>query len=79
MDSIQGSLTQGSGLAFLTVVRGRRVASKPRDRASSRPIQAVLAIADSDARGANNTQEITYGSWNHLNLGIFCLCDFSGG
>ncbi len=54
MDSIQGSLTHGSGLAFLTVVREGRVASKPRDRARPRPLQAVLAIADSDARGANN-------------------------
>ncbi len=54
MDSIQGSLTHGSGLAFLTVVREGRVASKPRDRARPRPLQGVLAIADSDAREANN-------------------------
>ena len=29
MDLIQGSLTHGSDLAFLTVVTGRRVASNP--------------------------------------------------
>ena len=45
MDSIQGSLTQGSGLAFLAVVRGRKVATKLRDRASSRPFSSPSYVA----------------------------------
>ena len=54
MDSIQGSLKHGGGSALLIVVRGRRVASNPR-RCKPGPFQTVLAIAGSDARGANNT------------------------